>query len=143
MDTTTTALLGAAAQHEPAAADLLLPTVQTVIGAVIGFVGVLLFVVAGLGLIRFPDAYTRLTAMTKSGSLGICFILAAVVVLHPAPATAITLGLAVVLQLVTTPIGSFSLSRAAYHSGASLPGTVFNELPAHNELSDEVSGQDD
>lgn len=109
----------------------MIDTLQAVAGAVLLVAGISLFVIAAVGLVRFPDAYTRLTAVTKSGTLGLCLVLLAVLVLDPTVANGIKLLLAVVLQLLTAPIGSFSLSRGSYRSGAPLPqGIQYDELTA-------------
>lgn len=108
---------------------MILTTVQTVLGAACLAAGVALFVVAAVGLIRFPDAYTRLTAVTKSATLGICLILLGVLILDPGVAAAVTLLLAIALQLMTAPVGGFALSRATFRSGAPLPpGVQYDEL---------------
>nr|WP_281366319.1 monovalent cation/H(+) antiporter subunit G [Nesterenkonia sandarakina] len=91
--------------------------------------GLALFVIAAVGLLRFSDAYTRLTAVTKSGTLGICLMLLGTLVLDPSIANLITLGLAILLQLMTAPVGGFALSRATFRSGVPLPEVQYNELP--------------
>lgn len=104
---------------------------QSIIGGALLLVGLLLFVVAAIGMIRFPDAYTRLTAVTKSGTLGLCAVLLGVLVMEPSAANAVKLLLAILLQLLTTPIGGFALSRGSFRSGAPLPEDL-----QYDELSD-------
>lgn len=107
---------------------------QTVAGATLLGVGLALFVVAAIGLIRFPDPYTRLTAVTKSGTLGLVLVLFGVLVMDPSLANAVKLTLAVVLQLLTAPIGGLSLSRGTFRSGAPLPSPLqYDELTGHRE----------
>lgn len=96
-------------------------TLQSAAGALLLAADIALFVVAAVGLIRFPDPYTRLTAVTKSGTLGLVLVLLAVLVLDPSLASAVKLGLAIVLQLLTAPIGGLALSRGTFRSGAPLP----------------------
>lgn len=103
---------------------MILQTAQSLLASLALAAGVALFVVAAVGLIRFPDAYTRLTAVTKSATLGICFILLGVLVIEPSLAAAIKLLLAITLQLVTAPVGGFALSRATYRSGVPLPSAL-------------------
>lgn len=106
-------------------------TLQAIAGAVLLVAGIGLFVVAAVGLIRFPDAYTRLTAVTKSGTLGLCLVLLGVLVLEPTVPNVLKLLLAIVLQLLTAPIGGFALSRGTFRSGAPLPKDL-----QYDELSD-------
>lgn len=77
--------------------------------------GVALIAIAGLGLLRLPDAYTRLNTATKAASLGIAAVLAGVALLLPGPANAVKLVLALVLQLMTAPVGAYAIARAAHH----------------------------
>lgn len=106
----------------------ILSTIQTIVGATALGLGLALFVLATVGLLRFPDAYTRLTAVTKSGTLGICLMLLGTVVLDPSVSSLITLGLAVLLQLLTAPVAGFALSRATFRSGVPLPELRYDEL---------------
>lgn len=113
----------------------LIHTVQSVVGVALLASGVLLFVVAAVGMVRFSDAYTRLTAVTKSGTLGLCAVLLGVLVMDPSWGNAVKLLLATMLQLLTTPIGGFALSRGSFRSGAPLP-----EHLQYDELSDAEDG---
>lgn len=114
----------------------MIQTVQTIAGAAALLLGVALFVLSAVGLVRFPDPYTRLTAVTKSGALGICLILLAVLILQPGVHSAIALGLGILMQLLTAPIGGFALSRGTYQSGVPLPHGRYDEL------SDDPRGDD-
>ncbi|WP_150460333.1 cation:proton antiporter [Nesterenkonia ebinurensis] len=115
-------------------APMLLETIQTTTGAVLLAGGIALFVVAGVGLTRFPDPYTRLTAVTKSGTLGLVLVLLGVMVTDPSLATGIKLGLSIVLQLLTAPIGGLALSRGTFRSGAALPEPLqYDEMSSHRK----------
>lgn len=105
--------------------------IQSIAGLALLAAGVFLFVVAAVGMIRFPDAYTRLTAVTKSGTLGLCAVLLGALIMEPSVGNAVKLLLAILLQLLTTPIGGFALSRGSFRSGASLPENL-----QYDELSD-------
>ena len=99
-------------------------SVQTVLGDVLLLLGVLLMVVAGIGLVRLPDVYNRTNAVAKAGGLGLVLVLLGVVVLDPGPAAVVVLLLAIGLQLFTVPIAGFEIGQAARLSGAPLaPGT--------------------
>lgn len=111
---------------------MILELLQTVLGAASLAGGCLLFVVAAIGLIRLPDAYTRLTAVTKSATLGICLLFVGVLVLDPSLSAAIKLLAAIALQLITAPVGGFALSRATYRAGVPLPPNLrYDELSGH------------
>ncbi|WP_380169452.1 monovalent cation/H(+) antiporter subunit G [Jannaschia sp. R86511] len=123
--------------------------VQAGLGYALVGLGVALLAVAGLGLLRFPDAYSRLSAVTKAATLGLCLTLLGVLVLDPSWTNAVKVLLAVALQFVTSPVGGFALGRAAYRSGSPLaPSSSYDELADHlgrrsdDVGSDDVSGDD-
>jgi multicomponent Na+:H+ antiporter subunit G len=72
---------------------------------------------AGLGLLRFPDVYTRLHAAAKAGPVGAGFALLAVAV-SAADAPVMLRALAGIAFLVlTSPVSAHLLARAAYVAG--------------------------
>lgn len=102
---------------------------QTGAGHALVVVGVALIGIGALGLLRFPDAYSRLSAVTKAATLGLCLTLLGVLVLDPSWSNGVKVLLAVALQFVTSPVGGFALGRAAYRSGSPLaPGSRYDEL---------------
>lgn len=79
-------------------------------------VGGLFFLwVSALGLIRMPDFYTRMHAGTKGTTLGALLVLGGVAWLAPLWAPKLLLlGLFI---LLTNPLSSSVLARAAHHDG--------------------------
>ena len=77
----------------------------------------LLTFAAGLGLVRFRDALSRLHAGTKPQVLGLLLVLAAIAVGNGrwdlVPALIPVIG----LQLVTVPVAAHMVARAAYRTG--------------------------
>lgn len=74
---------------------------------------------SSIGIIRFPDVYTRLHAATKAPTLGIMSILIATF-LFLYIANGIFSGkllLAILFIFLTSPVGGHMLSRAAHQSG--------------------------
>ncbi len=78
----------------------------------------ILFTLAGtVGLLRFPDFYTRLHAAGVTETLGVIAIVAGLM-LHATEAGALVrLALIGLFMLVTAPIASHALARAARHRG--------------------------
>ena len=106
-----------------------LAILQALAGYGLIVLGVGLVGVAALGLLRFPDAYSRLSAVTKAATLGVCLTLLGVLVLDPSWSNAVKVLLAVALQFLTSPVGGFALGRASYRSGSPLaPGSLYDEL---------------
>ena len=81
-----------------------------VIGLVFDFLGC-------LGLIRFPDVYSRLQASAKCVTLGTCGILLGLFVLKGFDATGIKALLCFLFIILTAPVSAHALAKGAYHSG--------------------------
>lgn len=102
---------------------------MSVLGGALITVGVLLILLAAVGILRLPDVYSRLNSATKAASLGIVCVLMGTAVLMPSPSNWLKLGLAAIIQLLTAPIGAQAVVRAAYRAGTPLwPGTQFDDL---------------
>jgi multicomponent Na+:H+ antiporter subunit G len=81
-----------------------------VIGLVFDFFGC-------LGLIRFPDIYTRLQASAKCITLGTCGVLLGLFIIKGVTAAGIKALLCLAFILLTAPVSAHALARAAYRSG--------------------------
>ena len=95
--------------------------------------GALLSLVAGVGVLRFPDALSRLHAGTKPQVLGlVCIVLA--VALSARTWSALLLLLPVVLfQLLTQPVAAHMIGRAGYRTK-----NLRSDLLVVDELADDV-----
>ena len=102
-----------------------------VLGYVLVAAGVLLVAVAALGLLRLPDAYLRMNAVTKAAGLGVIVVLLGALALAPSWSNAWKVALAVALQLITVPVGGFAIGRASYRAG-----TPLAEVTGYDELGD-------
>jgi multicomponent Na+:H+ antiporter subunit G len=82
------------------------------IGSILVLFGAVFHFSAGLGMLRLPDAYTRMQAGTKASTLGNTLMLAGLAFYHPGW----TLKLLIVIYfvLMTNPVASHALARAAY-----------------------------
>jgi multicomponent Na+:H+ antiporter subunit G len=91
--------------------------------------GVALILLAGIGVMRFPDVLTRANAATKATGLGLAAVLAGVALQIATPRAFVVLGFAVLVQFATAPVSGHVIGRAAYRSGAPLwEGTHTDDL---------------
>jgi multicomponent Na+:H+ antiporter subunit G len=101
-------------------------------------VGVFFNVLAGVGLLRFPDVYTRLHAGTKCTTFGSIFIIGSVVLIGlkdwwfennlNGSVLAIHSAFALIAILLTNPVGAHAIARAAHKSGVMPAQAVIDEL---------------
>lgn len=78
--------------------------------------GALMSVAAGIGLLRFPDLFSRMHAATKPQVLGLFLLLLAVALQIRAWAAVPVLLLAWLFQLLTAPVTAHMVGRAAYRT---------------------------
>jgi len=82
------------------------------IGSVVVLAGAFFLFSAGLGLLRMPDTFTRIQAGTKASTLGNILVLAGLGIYHPD--WALKLLIIAYFVLMTNPLSSHALSRAAH-----------------------------
>jgi multicomponent Na+:H+ antiporter subunit G len=86
------------------------------------FLGIFVMTVGVYGVIRMPDAYTKLHATSKAVFLGVVSLCASSVVTGDTAIIYRAILIAAFL-VVTTPISAFVIARAAYLRGESLEAT--------------------
>lgn len=95
-------------------------TVLAIIGVLVMTAGVIFLALAGLGLFRMPDTYTRIQAGTKATTLGtILSLLGAALIM---PTWTIKLLLIAFFLMFTNPLSSQVIARAAHRAGLSVTG---------------------
>lgn len=87
------------------------------LAAILLLLGGILTVAAGLGLIRFPDAPSRLHAATKPQVLGLILVLIALALSARSWSMLLMLIPVIVFQMLTAPISAHIIGRAAYRTG--------------------------
>ena len=103
--------------------------VLEVVSAVLLLAGVLLAVVAGIGLVRFPDVFSRMHAATKPSTLGMLLVVLGAVLVMDDTSNSAKLLLVAAFQFLTAPVAAHMIGRAAYAAGAgALDELVVDEL---------------
>ncbi|HEV7956806.1 MAG: Na+/H+ antiporter subunit [Microbacteriaceae bacterium] len=95
--------------------------------------GAFLSLAAGVGLVRFPDALSRLHAATKPQVLGLIFVVAAIALEARSWSTLLALTPVLLFQVLTAPISAHMVGRAGYRTG-----NFRKELMLVDELEDAV-----
>lgn len=83
-----------------------------IVGSLLVLLGAIFHFSAGLGMLRMPDAYTRMQAGTKASTLGNTLVLAGLAIYHPG--WSLKLLIMVYFVLMTNPVSSHALARAAH-----------------------------
>ena len=104
--------------------------------------GVFFNLLASIGLLRFPDVYTRLHAGTKCTTFGSIFLCGSIILLGlktwfwgntDGSSLVFHTAAALIAILITNPTGAHALARAAHRSGVKPVGAVIDELAGKPE----------
>lgn len=90
------------------------------LAAVLVLLGALLMLLAGIGITRMPDLFTRMQAATKASSLGAGATLLAVALHFAEVGIGVRALLAIAFIFLTAPISAHMLARAAYFMGVAI-----------------------
>ncbi|MGV6872721.1 monovalent cation/H(+) antiporter subunit G [Pseudochelatococcus sp. B33] len=101
--------------------------IREILGSIVVLLGAVFLFSAGLGVLRMPDAFTRIQAGTKATTLGNLLVMLGLGIHNPD--WALKLLLVAGFVLMTNPVSSHALSRAAHRIGIPMaPSTVADAL---------------
>jgi multicomponent Na+:H+ antiporter subunit G len=101
----------------------------TIAGALLLLVGSAFAALGALGVLRFPDLYTRLHAASKAGPLGVGLTLLGAGLVTGDPWTILRTIVGLVFLILVSPVSAHLLARAATKSGVPPDSvTSINEL---------------
>ncbi|PKP05041.1 MAG: cation:proton antiporter [Bacteroidetes bacterium HGW-Bacteroidetes-6] len=105
--------------------------IRLLIGSIVTLVGAIFIFLGSLGIVRMPDLYNRLQAGTKASTLGTILSVAGIGIMNPDWAGKAFILIAFVMM--TNPVSSHTLARAAHHIGIALSEkTVIDKLKEDN-----------
>jgi len=100
-----------------------------ILAALLLVLGAAIALIAAIGVARLPDAFLRMHAATKAGVVGSALMLLGAGFAFGTPDAWLRIVAIVLFLLVTVPISSHALGRAAYLGGATMwSGTQTDEL---------------
>ncbi len=101
--------------------------ISDILGNLLLLTGSLFLFAAGLGVLRMPDTYNRIQTGTKATTLGTILVLVGLAFLHPA--WTFKLIILIFFVLLTNPVSSHALARAAHTIGThETSKTVIDQL---------------
>ena len=90
------------------------------IGAIFALAGSLFMLLSAIGLLRFPDIYTRIHAGGVAPSMGFLLLLGAVVCFYPALWSIAFAAIMIVINFMTSPLTAHLIARASSLTGLPL-----------------------
>jgi multicomponent Na+:H+ antiporter subunit G len=83
--------------------------------------GTAFIMISALGVVRMPDLYLRMSASTKSSTLGVGLILLSTATYYYHDLGVFSRAIAIMIfLLLTAPVSAHMIGRAAYHTGVPL-----------------------
>jgi multicomponent Na+:H+ antiporter subunit G len=95
------------------------------VGSFLVLLGAVFLFSAGLGMLRMPDAFTRIQAGTKASTLGNMLVLIGIAFYHPD--WSLKLLIVIYFVLLTNPISSHALGRAAHSIRIPMTGATVTD----------------
>lgn len=92
-------------------------SITSVISAICLFIGSFLCISGGIGILRFPDFYTRMHAVGVTDTLAAGLIIVGLMLQLPELAVVIKLLMILLMTLFINPTASHFLAKAAFQSG--------------------------
>ncbi|MFD1852012.1 Na+/H+ antiporter subunit G [Oceanobacillus bengalensis] len=106
--------------------------------ALLILIGAIMAVISAVGIIRFPDVYTRSHAATKASTLAVLLTLSGAFVYYWVMESVISvrLILGIIFVFLTSPVSGHLISRAAYRKNVKM-----TDLTIEDELREIVHGK--
>ena len=89
----------------------------TIVTTVFFFLGAFFILVSAIGLIRFPDLFTRMHATTKATSFGLLLIIVGASLHFNIPVIWLKALLVIVFIYLTAPLAAHSIAKTAEKKG--------------------------
>ncbi|RDV14778.1 monovalent cation/H(+) antiporter subunit G [Pontibacter diazotrophicus] len=89
--------------------------VKEIISSVLILMGVFFMLVAAIGLLRLPDFYTRMSAITKGATLGMGLIVLGIGVYFNDPEMMFKILAILFFTIITSPVAAHAITRTAIH----------------------------
>ncbi len=87
---------------------------MTIVAVGLVLTGVFFLVMGGVGLVRFPDFYTRMHAAGKCDTLGVLLVLSGLAVYEGATLSSAKILLIAIFIFLTSPTATHAIARSAF-----------------------------
>ncbi|OUZ06836.1 sodium:proton antiporter [Aeromicrobium sp. PE09-221] len=98
------------------------------LGQSLAVIGAVIFVIAGVGLLRLRDVYMRISAVATAAGLGVAFVVGGTALVDPDLDDLVKVIIAIALQLATSVVGGVAIARSAVLSGHGFDDTDTSDL---------------
>ncbi len=89
-------------------------TLREVFSFIFLLIGTTFTLIAGLGILRMPDLFLRMSMTTKAGTIGVGSILVACMIYFDDGASVAKAFAIIIFTLITSPVSAHMIGRAGY-----------------------------
>ncbi|MBK8902458.1 MAG: monovalent cation/H(+) antiporter subunit G [Anaerolineaceae bacterium] len=113
--------------------------IQEIFAILFIIIGMFFILVAGIGILRLPDLFLRMSATTKAATLGVGFMLVGTA-FHFRELEITTRALAIIaFVMLTAPVSAHMIARAGHFYGVPLwEHTVIDEMQGHYDKESHI-----
>ena len=104
------------------------------VGSLIILLGSVFLLTAGLGVVRMPDSFNRIQTGTKASTLGSILILIGLALYHPGWTWKLLV--LIYFVLLSNPVSSHALARAAHHVGIPMARETVTDALRETDAAD-------
>lgn len=107
-------------------------TLSEFLSVLLIFIGTFVSFLSAIGLIRFPDVYSRAHALSKSSTIGVVVVLLGTLIFFVSQEGyfSIRLLLAIFFVFLTTPVSAHVIIRSAYRARVKMTKTTVEDALA-------------
>jgi multicomponent Na+:H+ antiporter subunit G len=110
------------------------------VSALLLIFGSLFMLVAAIGVVKLPDVYMRMHAITKAASLGAILMLTAVFIWHPQWIVGVEALMVILFVIFTAPIGTHMLAKVSHKMDVPIgEGYIMDEMKEKTGRGEEKS----
>lgn len=91
--------------------------IQEIVSTIFIVAGAIFILIASIGILRLPDFYIRMSAITKAGTIGVGFIAIGIAIYFNNLDISTKAFVIITFMLLTAPVAAHIIARAAYKQG--------------------------
>jgi multicomponent Na+:H+ antiporter subunit G len=110
------------------------------VGAIITLIGSVFIFLGGLGLVRMPDLFNRIQTGTKASTLGTMLSLIGLAMINEGWFWKLLV--IIVFVVITNPVSSNVIARAAHHRGIKLSQKTITDM-LEEQIDNQLNEQED
>lgn len=107
--------------------------ILTIIGGTFIFGGLFFFLVGTIGILRFPDVFTRIHSAAKCDTLGVLLTITGLIIFNGLNVTSLKLFLILIFIWITNPTATHLIGNAQYTVNKS-EVTTEDEVKKHENI---------